>query len=99
MEKFDPEKLREARNVMPNIIAHDIVGVSPMKGPTMLILEMRDIGRLLQLADELDDMCRAEYDVKDFKNALDKFTNLYKRSSDKVQSEYHRKFAEKMKND
>lgn len=85
---------------MPSIIVgDDFVGLSPMKAPTMEIMNMRNVGQLLQLADELDAICtNCDYDSKDFKNALDKFTNLYKKCNDEVKSEYHKRFAEKMKN-
>lgn len=100
MDKFDPEEIKKMRRVMPSIIVgNDFVGLSPMKGPTMAIFDMRNVNQLLQLADELDAICMsADYDSKDFKNALDKFTNLYKKCNDNIQSEYHKRFAEKMKN-
>lgn len=40
-QKFDPVLLPIIRRVMPNIIAHDIVGVQPMMGPTGSIFTMQ----------------------------------------------------------
>lgn len=60
--------------------------------------DMRAAGELLVIAYELIEISNQDYEQKDFKDCLDKFTNLYKKSSDTAQSEYHKFFAEKMKN-
>ena len=53
---------------------------------------------LLTIAMELLEISSVNnYDKKEFKKCLDRFTNLYKKSSDEAQSEYHKMFAEEMK--
>lgn len=41
MKKYNPEEISKIRHVMPTVIANNIVGCSPMKGPTKALLEMR----------------------------------------------------------
>ena len=58
----------------------------------------RIAGELLNIVMELLEISSRNYEQKEFKNCLDRFTNLYKKSSDEAQSEYHKLFAEEMKN-
>ncbi len=100
MDKFDPEEIKKMRRVMPSIIVgDDFVGLSPMAAPKQLIYDMRNTGELVRLAEELYELSTSDnFDTVKFKQISAKFVNVYKRSSDESQSEYHKIFVEKMKN-